>query len=320
VPADLAARELTVSTTAMASQIAIWVAPDPADDPTTYDAVLAEALAVFHRVDRTCTRFDDTSDLMRANADPNKWHVVSPTCFDALVAAYSAYRRTNGRFDPRVLDDLVRLGYDRSLTVRPPRAHDGVSLVARGPLQTWEPQFRRERLAVRLGNHPVDLGGIGKGLAVRWASAVLAGAGRGHLVTAGGDCRAVGSPPDGDSWRVAVEDPDHPADSLAVLAVRDGSVATSSIRIRQWQVGDRSVHHLVDPSTGLPGGAGLVAVTVVDDDPADAETWSKVLFLTGRRGIATSAEHFGIAALWVDADRTVSMSPSMRRHLLWTAS
>ena len=316
--ADLAVRERTASTMAMASRVTVTLVGDNDDERAA--AAVDEAIGVFHTVNRTCTRFDPTSELMRANATPDRWHVVADTCFDALVAAFAAYRRTNGRFDPRVLDDLLRLGYDKSMTVAAPGTPDAAALRPRAPLPPWQPRFRRETHEVHLGPHAVDLGGIGKGLAVRWASARLDRRGYGHLVSAGGDCRAVGRAPDADCWRIAVERPDNPDDPVAVLALRDLAVATSSVRIRQWNVAGRTVHHLLDPATGQPGGDGLAAVTVVDDDPAEAETWSKVLFLAGARGVATSAAHFGTAALWVYTDGRVSMSTAMHRHVVWTAS
>jgi thiamine biosynthesis lipoprotein len=166
----------------------------------------------------------------------------------------------------------------------------------------------------------VDLGGIGKGLAVRWAAHQLADVTRGYLVEAGGDCYCAGQPADAPHWRVAVEDPRGSSDPIAVLDVRDQAIATSSVRIRSWRVGDRDVHHLLDPSTGLPGGEGLLAVTVVDDDPATAEVWSKVLFLNGVRGVAASAEFFRLSALWVTAAGAVAWTPSFEQGLAWVAT
>ena len=303
---------------AMASRVTVQVTVGDTDRAAAA-AAARDALAVFHEVDRSCTRFDPHSDLMTANADGSRWTAVSPTCFDALVAAHAAYRRTDGRFDPRVLDDLVRLGYDRSVRLGPPSPRTPAALHGRDPLPRWEPEFRRGSREVRVGAHAVDLGGIGKGLAVRWASQRLAGTGRGHLVEAGGDCHCVGTAPDGGSWRVAVEDPTGGADPVAVLEIRDRAVATSSVRLRHWTVAGVPVHHLLDPRTGLPGGEGLSSVTVVDDDPADAEVWSKVLFLTGARGVATTAALFGVAAVWVDDRGATTWSDALANDLLWVA-
>jgi len=162
----------------------------------------------------------------------------------------------------------------------------------------------------------VDLGGIGKGLAVRWSSQELAAITDNYLVEAGGDCYCAGVASDGAPWRIGIEDPTGAAEPIAVLSLKNRAATTSSIRLRQWRAGDRVVHHLIDPRTQRPGGDDLVAVTVVGKDPAAAEVDSKVLFLAGRQ-IAATARHHGIAALWVDVHGQVSTSASMERHLLW---
>lgn len=312
---DAVGTEHVAETSAMASRITVRLVSDATD--AEVERRLSDALQVFHDVDRTCTRFDESSDLMCANAHGDEWVPVSTYCFDAISEAYAAYRRTFGRFDPRVLADLVRLGYDRSLKHAAPSYRDAVALVPRMALPEWRPEFRRGSSEVRVGPVPIDLGGIGKGLAVRWAAEHLRD-GAGSLVEAGGDCLCRGVTADGAPWRVGVEDPEDPTQPVAVLEVQDAAVATSSVRIRSWQVAGRDVHHLIDPRTGQPGGEGLAAVTVIDPDPAAAEVASKTLFLAGRRGIRTSAEHLGLAALWIDENGVIDCSTALAPSLVWS--
>ena len=281
---------------------------------------LARARQVFTDVERACTRFDPTSPLMRANADPTRWHEVPSELYAAIEAAFEAHRTTAGRFDPRVLQVLQGYGYDRSLPFAAARSRPTAARrVTRPPpgATPWRPGLDAARSAIRLGPHPVDLGGIGKGLAVRWAAQQLEGAGRAFLVEAGGDCMLSGAGPDGGGWRVGVEDPAGGSEPVAVLDIRDSACATSSIRLRSWRSGGRPVHHLIDPRTGTPGGGGLLAVTVVDADPAHAEVWSKALFLAGPDRIAESARIRGLAALWVGTDGAVDETPAMTELVAW---
>ena len=189
---------------AMATDVTLQVVRPGA----TAQAALGRAEQVFHRVERACTRFVPDSPLMVANATPRGWHEVPEECFAAVSEAARAHLQTDGRFDPRVLRTLQAYGYDRSLAFR-----SGDVAVDAGPHQptrargTWRPGLDAARGAVRIGRDPIDLGGIGKGLAVRWAAAELVGAGAGFLVEAGGDCLAHGVAPDGDGWRIGVEDP-----------------------------------------------------------------------------------------------------------------
>jgi len=306
---------------AMATRLTVHV-PRSAQrtaDPTTLDDAVARALAVFSEVDRTCTRFDPESPLMRANRSPQRWHTVPVELFDALTEAKRAHDVTGGRFDPRVLGALVALGYDRTLPFgKVDVAVDGVRAQGRGARPgPWRPRFRAATCEVLVGRDPVDLGGIGKGLAVRWASAALRPTARDFLVEAGGDCYCAGDGPDGDAWLVGVEDPSAPTGHVAILALRDLAATTSSVRLRRWRSAGERVHHLIDPATGRPAGKGLLSVTVVGGDPARAEVWSKSLFVAGASGIAALAERRGIAAMWVTERASTAWSTAMQRHVRW---
>ena len=322
--ADVAAPELVGTIRAMATDITVRVnvnldGTDAAGEQEA-QAAMEAALRVFADVEVACTRFDPESPLMRANASAGRWQRVDPLLFAALGEAHRAYETSSGRFDPRVLGDLVALGYDRTL----PFAGGGVatSLAAEpaGRPGPWRPRFRSASGRVHLGGAGVDLGGIGKGLAVRWASEALRRYALDHLVEAGGDCYCGGVAPGGGPWMVGVEDPVGGGEPIAVLALSDRAVTTSSVRLRRWRAGATSVHHLIDPATGRPGGEGLQAVTVVSDDPATAETWSEVLCLAGRRGIASEARRAGLAALWVADDGSLETSSTMGRHVAWRRS
>ena len=79
------------------------------------------------------------------------------------------------------------------------------------------------------------------------------------------------------------------------------------------------MHHLIDPRTGNPGGGPLRSVTVVGTDPADAEVWSKTLFLEGAR-VPAAAEERGLAALWVDSAGRIGVSSRMEPLIIWRRS
>ncbi|HUZ09142.1 MAG TPA: FAD:protein FMN transferase [Acidimicrobiales bacterium] len=282
------------------------------------------ALAVFTTVDATCSRFRPDSPLVHMNTRPDRWHVVPAPLYRALREAHRAYERTKGRFDPRILQDLEDLGYDRSLPFEegPVRTRGPGGLRSgRRPPGKWRPRFRGgPRPQVHPGGAPIDLGGIGKGLAVRWAAEELDGVLGSYLIDAGGDCLCRGPGTTGRAWRVGVEDPRGGDGPLAVLELADLACATSSVRLRRWTAGGRAVHHLIDPRTGRPGGHGLLSVTVVDPDPAEAEVLSKSLFLAGGAMVGTEARRRNVAASWVTVDGTMSESPRIAPYVLWRSA
>ena len=282
----------------------------------------------FEAAEQAMSRFRDSSDVTVVNraAGTGVGVRVDPRLVRALVASDRAARLTDGLFDARVLADLERLGYaGTDLGRSVDRSADG------RPVRWLRADPRAALVAV---DAPVDLGGIGKGLALRWAWAALVrehGVGavggvadsltRGALLEAGGDIVAGGPAPDPGPWMVALDDPAGGEDPVAIVAVDRGAVTTSSIQVHHWRTADgRPVHHLVDPRTGEPGGEGLRAVTVAGSDPAWSEVWSKTLFLRGASGIAGEARRRGLAAWWVRTDGTLEMTAAARARTAWVAA
>ena len=274
----------------------------------------------FDAVDLAMSRFRTDSSVTRLNelAGTGVITRIEPRLYRAIAAADRAWRLTGGRFDPRVLIHLDRLGHrgaplSGSARTRPLRS--------RPPDVAWAERWPRGS-AARLAQ-PIDLGGIGKGLALRWASRrmmeLLPDRSRpGWVLDAGGDLVVGGASPEGGPWSLGIEDPSGAEGPVAVVALSSGALCTSSIRLGRWQDADgRQVHHLIDPATGEPGGGGLVSVTVAGPDAAWSEIWSKALFLAGARAVAAEARGRGMAAWWIDTDGFVSMTPGARASTIW---
>lgn len=263
----------------------------------------------FEGSEAAMSRFRETSELTAFNRSAGQSITGRPSrrLRQALVAADRARRITGGRFDPTVLAELDRLGYRGASVPSVPTQADGRVVERCG----------RESVAL---SRPLDLGGIGKGLALRWAASELVARGlTDFLLEAGGDLVVGGTAATLEPWYVGIEDPAGGND-LAVISASDIAVATSSIRLNRWQVDGRTVHHLIDPRTREPGDAGLAAVTVALVDPAWAEVWSKVLFLGGRESIAAEARARGLAAWWVTDDGRLEMTAAGRAITAWVAA
>lgn len=304
----------------MASDVAIDIA-NPRFDVSEK---VGEAIEIFPSVESSCTRFDPMSPLMRANSDPSRWHSLPSIAIEVVKAAYEAYQLTNGVFDPRILSDLVRNGYDNELyfdsinAIKNEVSGDspGSSKSTTRRLDDWHPEFRAGE--VRLGDLPIDLGGIGKGFAVHRAMEILQDYADGVLINAGGDIAAEGFSENGERWRIGIENPWIPErDSLLVVELMDASIATSSIRLRSWVQHGHLTHHLIDPSTGSPGGLGLVAVSAIAPSIIWAEVWSKTLFLKGLAEIEEYAKQNAITAAWIDESGNVVTNRAFQDHTIW---
>ena len=174
---------------------------------------------------------------------------------------------------------LAALGYDRSFA---PGALDRDEVAPAGPRASFA-EVRldpRTRTVSRPPGLQIDLGGMIKGHTADRAARRLPEDG---ALDAGGDAVLRGAGPDGEGWLVEVEDPADATRVLLTTRVRDGAVATSAANRRRWRAGDRSVHHLVDPRTGLPAATDLTQATVFARFAELADVLAKTAFLLGAR-------------------------------------
>lgn len=240
--------------------------------------VVVEGAAVdvqwwFRHVENTLSRFDPDSSLSRLNRLTGRWVLVPPLLYQAVKRSLKAAAATGGAFDPTVLDALEASGYSHSFD-RGPTPPTAPVPAGRWAEVELEPRLKAVRLppGVRL-----DLGGIGKGLAVDGAIARMR-----HLpfalVNAGGDLACRTTPGEGPVL-VEVEDPFHPGNTLIRFALENGAAATSSTLGRRWE---RGLHHIIDPATGRPTDSGIVAATVFADTAVQAEVLAKACIVLGR--------------------------------------
>ena len=274
-------------------------------------SLVEQARSRIDDLERRWSRFlpnSEVSDLTRRAGMPV---VVSEETALLVVRAIEAWRLTGGSFDPTVLGDVIRAGYDRPFDDVGPSPAPGRSPLLLGCTDI-EVDGREVRLPAGTGFDP---GGIGKGLAADMvvAEAMASGA-AGVCVILGGDLRVTGLDPTDAAWTVAVE---HPlaATPLAYLGLRDGAVATSTTLRRRWQVEGQPRHHLIDPFTGLSSDSDLTLATVVAGAAWTAEVLAKAVLLRGSLHAFDLIDGIGAEALVVDDAGCVSASAGLSTYL-----
>ncbi len=233
--------------------------------------------------ERQLSRFLAQSELSRLNGAAGSWFTASPELFELVKLARDFYLQTGGLFDPSILPDLIRAGYDRSMDeIRTQGASAYIIPWRRQKTAFDQLQLDEQDRQICLPpGMAIDLGGIAKGWIAEQAAWRLAGYAAACAVSAGGDMVLVGTPEGQSAWEIAVEDPRDPERSLAALYAPSGAVATSSVVKRSWRQGERLRHHLIDPRTGEPAETDWLSVTVFAPQAATAEVYAKVLLIAG---------------------------------------
>jgi thiamine biosynthesis lipoprotein len=220
---------------AMGTLLDVSIDAEPRAARAGFDAVFHAVAEVTACLDGRLPDSDVARLLAAAPGDPVP---VSTLMLEALARAREVAEASGGAFDPTLREGGWRqLGIDRARGV-----------ATRGP--------EVERL---------DFGGIGKGIALDRAAAVLRDRGLERaLLNFGGQLLALEAPRGRAGWAIELRGEEPAAGGEARLLVR-GSIATSGERFRGA--------HLIDPSTGRAARVPLVT-RVWADDATTADAWS----------------------------------------------
>jgi len=300
------------------ARVAAW----PAHQLARVLAVVDTELAL---LDQQASRFRPDSEISAAcrgvsGTQGGGSRIVSEGLAEAIAVALAAARWTGGLVDPTVGNALCALGYDRDFV-----AIRGDGAMPRGPARVpgWQSvrlDGRRLRLAA---DTRLDLGATAKGLGADRAAreAALAVPAGGVLVSLGGDIAVAGEAPVG-GWPVLVADEPEPVGQPPasggrpaqfpprsrgqVVRLATGALATSSILCRQWRRGGRTLHHIVDPRTGLPAAGPWRTASVAAANCAEANAASTAAIIAGNQAPAWLAAQ-GLPARLVARDGSVRL-------------
>jgi thiamine biosynthesis lipoprotein len=252
------------------------------------------------------TRFSEESELSALNRSSGKRFKASPDLFSVVALSRRFFHLTRGLFDPSILPDLKRVGYDRSMDLL---RELGPSLLLETLLATERPSLSEmdmdesDQTILLPPGMALDLGGIAKGWIAEQAAHILSKYTTACAVDAGGDMYLVGVPDGMEQWPVALEDPLQPENTLTTLKVDPGAIATSTITKRVWQQAGKNRHHIIDPRTGEPVISAWISVTVIAPHTCEAEVFAKALLIAGPQEAEDLIRHSGLPFTFLAVDQ-----------------
>ena len=258
--------------------IEIVDAETPAHDRER-DAAIARAFDWFREVETTCTRFDESSELMRLCRVTEIATPVSEILFAATETALAVAEASGGAFDPTA-------GHFRSVALDA----EARTITLVRPVQ-------------------LDLNAVAKGLAVDLAVRELRPFAN-FVVDAGGDLYASGHNAHGDPWRIGIRHPAIDREVIATIDVSGAAICTSGNYERR-DVSD-APGHIVNPKTGAVA-EGALSATVVAASAMLADAMSTAAFVIGGADGLAFLERHSADGLLVTRDLEVLATPNMFR-------
>lgn len=243
------------------------------------DKALNEASDAIKKLDELLSTEDENSEIYKLNESGSA--KLSEFSSDLMRKSIEINQETNGAFNPAVYP-LMRLWGFTTQQYKIPNDGEIQELLPKTDFSKIGFNENTRSVKFKLSGMGIDFGGIAKG----YTSAKIMDIFRnndltGGLVSLGGNVQVMGSKPDGNIWRVAIQNPDENADYLGVLEINDKAVITSGGYERYFEQNGKRYHHILDPKTGSPAESDLQSVTIVSDDGALADGYSTSLFIMG---------------------------------------
>jgi FAD:protein FMN transferase len=202
------------------------------------------------RIEHKYSRYRPDSIVSRINqaAGSGLWVECDPETRWLFDYADTLYRASEGFFD--ITSGVLRRAWDFNAGIVPEER----TLAALRALIGW-PRVEREEDRVRLPTPgmEIDFGGFGKEYAADCAATLLSRNGNKHgFVNLGGDIGVVGPQPDGQPWRIAIQDPRQPKQIIATIPLFKGGLATSGDYEKFFEKDGQRYCHILNPFTGMP--------------------------------------------------------------------
>lgn len=251
-------------------------------------AKLAQACA---RYDKLFDLYDASSDIARINASAGAPVDVDPETLELLRRALGFCESAPGLFDITI--GSVSTLWDFKEGIRPA---DDLIAEALTHVNWRNVEIDDARGTVRLidPKAKIDLGGIAKGFVADRLCELVQGEtrARGAVISLGGNIAFCGEKPDGALWEAGVRDPNDPGGSRIVGTVRvdGGSLVTSGLYERTFELDGTTYWHILDPRTGMPVETDIVSDTVFCPSSTMADALSTTLFVAGSREGAIRAD------------------------------
>ncbi len=204
--------------------------------------------------EQALSRFRDDSIVSEIGTSAHGGSFDFPDWSEPLFDLYDAlFAATSGAMDPCVGEDLIRLGYDASLsfTVDSGAAERLGALRGRA---TWGNDVERHGTTL-VTHQPVhlDFGACGKGYLVDLLGEELDKTFEEFVIDAGGDLLVRSTEP----IAIALEDPEDPTRAIGIAHVANCALCASAPSRRHWNMPvnehvQLSIHHLLNAIDGLP--------------------------------------------------------------------
>ena len=279
------------------------------------EQILNDAFAECERYENLLSRTIENSDVWRINHAEGQPVEVSDDTVKILETAMQISELSDGAFDVTIAPASSLWDFRSGKAELP----DAAALEEAAAKVDYTRLQLEGNVVTLPAGMMIDLGGIAKGYVADAIKEYLIGRGvTSAILSFGGNIVGIGQKPDGNPWKVGIQDIDLPTGNYMMVTFNyGGSTVTSGTYERGFEVDGAWYHHLLDPKTGWPVQNFLASVTIFSDSSMRGDALSTAAFVLGpEKGMDLIESLDDAEAVFIDCDRKVTMTSGADRYVL----
>ncbi len=244
---------------------------------------IVEVIAEIERIENLISEWRPYTQISEVNRNAGiKPIKVDREVFDLTKRAIQYSRNSQGAFDISIvaLDKIWK--FDGSMDTMP--SADVIrSSVAKVGYKHIVLDSAASTIFLELPGMKIGFGSIGKGYAADRGREIMKARGiTAGIVNASGDLSTWGSQPNGEPWKIGVNNPFKSHQMVRVLHLNEMAVATSGSYEKYVEINGKRYSHIINPITGYPA-TGLTSVTIYGPSAEIANALSTSIMVLGEK-------------------------------------
>ncbi len=237
--------------------------------------------SIFKAIDETLSLWNPNSILSKVN--DNKETLLNQIFIDNFNSAMAFSALTDGDFDITVAPLIKAYGFANEKGSKPTGRQSDSLLQYIGYKKV---QIKDRKLEKQYPQTQLDFNAIAQGYTTDCISKYLSAHSiTSHIVDVGGEVYASGKKPDGQQWRVAIEQPsdsiDAPRQYNTLIRLENQSIVTSG-NYRKYTIENGIKYtHTINPHTGKPAKHSLLSVSVTAPTSTEADALATAFMVMG---------------------------------------
>lgn len=237
--------------------------------------------SIFKAIDETLSLWNPNSILSKVN--DNKETLLNQIFIDNFNSAMAFSELTDGDFDITVAPLIKAYGFANEKGSKPTDRQADSLLQYIGYKKV---QIKDRKLEKQYPQTQLDFNAIAQGYTTDCISKYLSTHSiTSHIVDVGGEVYASGKKPDGQQWRVAIEQPsdsiDAPRRYNTLVRLENQSIVTSG-NYRKYTIENGIKYtHTINPHTGKPAKHSLLSVSVTAPTSTEADALATAFMVMG---------------------------------------